>query len=405
LLLLLPFACFAALRMPLTYPEGDFILNVMDVVHTGHVSSTFTPDTYPYLVGMLDRVGGARLVVLSQAGLYLLLALWVYGLLRVLEVGRRMSFLAALVIALDPDLLSSISKIWDTEITCLLLVVLAAGCVRMLRALLEAHTTSLGWIAGLGCLWGFGMTIRPNFALLALPILYVLWNVLQAEGRRAWLIRVGTGIVCAVAVFAGMNTLAHGSFYVAQNGPYNFFAGANAHTDKALREFYNAESSVPLALADLGVHLGAPVGANADPAYDLTLRPLYMHEGFVFLREHPLDWLWLGGVKLVTLLRPDNKAHATRTPAGMMKGLTSLCVVVWAGAWMVARVRGYAVDKADVVVLITMGAYVLPFLLTNADPRFRVPLDVVLLAHAGALMARRLAVGAAHGERLVSATL
>jgi hypothetical protein len=45
--------------------------------------------------------------------------------------------------------------------------------------------------------------------------------------------------------------------------------------------------------------------------------------------------------------------------------------------------------KADVVLFVIAFSYVLPFLLTNADPRFRVPLDVLLLGQAGALLALR----------------
>ena len=46
-------------------------------------------------------------------------------------------------------------------------------------------------------------------------------------------------------------------------------------------------------------------------------------------------------------------------------------------------------DRFDRLLLIVYAAYILPFLLTNFDPRFRIPLDVLLLLHSIRLLAFR----------------
>ena len=391
-------ARLTVMRMPVTYPEGDFVMNVMDVVHTGHVASTFTPDTYPYLAGLAYRSGGLHGFLLLQAALYLLLAGIVLWLVRSLSdadpvaaglprPGRPAILLCALAICLDPDLLSAIPKVWDTGLTCLVFTAFAALCVAVSRR------SSPALLCALATVWGVGISVRPNFALLLLPVIYSL-SMRPAPGQpipqgRRWtsLLLTGTAIAAwGLAIALLINRLAHGSFYLPQNGPYNLFAGANPFTQASLLRIFNAEDSIRPALAALGIHLGAQTGAT-DPAYSLALRSTYTHQALLFIARHPLEWLWLGVVKLMTLLRPDTKAHAMFTIGWGIKVLTSLCVPLW--LITLAAVR--RLEPVDKLMLMLAAAYILPFLLTNADPRFRPALDVLVLAHAAGLLVRRLA--------------
>jgi len=382
LLILVPVVLVTIWRVPLSFPEGDFVMNVLSVARTGHVASTFTPDTYPYLAGIAYRTHGITGFLLEQAAVYLLLAASLLWLLRALigapatTYAARAALLGTLVICLDPDLLSSIPKVWDTGLTSLLLIAFAGLCLQAAR---RASPSALFCLA---TVWGIGVSVRPNFALLLLPILYLL--ALSHEKSR--LLKLAGVVLWAAAISLGINRLAHGSFYVAQNGPYNFFAGANAYTEAALLRSFNAESSIQPALAAFGVH--------SSDYYDLALRPVYMHLALAFLRSHPLQWLGLGCIKLMTLLRPDTKTHPVFTPGWVIKVFTSLCVPVWLVT--LAAVPNQVpsqlrrLEPQDKLMLILVASYVLPFLLTNADPRFRTPLDVLVLAHAASLIARRL---------------
>ncbi len=344
--------------LPFSHAEGDFWDSTLETVHTGHVSSTFLPDTYPFLCGLVYRPWGPDGIIAMQAAMFAAIFLVLRLVLRHGTASNRLATLAALLIVLDPDLLSSIPKVWDTELTVLLLSTLLLLCL--------SFRCDQAWpVALTGVVWGLGVAVRPNFALILLPVVYALWLTYGKEtlGYSTAVVLVACGTMAAA------NAAAHGSVYIAQNGPYNFFAGANSHTQWALVHDYNAEASIAWALADRGLHPAS--------LYALTLKPLYSHLAWSFITRHPLNWLWLGCVKLATLLRPDTKAHPLLTPAGLAKLATSLITPAWIVLLFLVR----CLCRTDRIVLAFGFAYVLPFVLTNADPRFRVALDVLLLTH------------------------
>jgi hypothetical protein len=57
-------------------------------------------------------------------------------------------------------------------------------------------------------------------------------------------------------------------------------------------------------------------------------------------------------------------------------------------------------DAADRLLFSCEVLYILPFLLTHSDPRFRMPLDALLLVHFGSLSQRRLNLRAERRESL-----
>ncbi len=350
--------------IPFSHAEGDFWDNMRDCLRTGHVPSTFLPDFYPYLSALFYKPFGTVGIIGLQAAMYFLLAACTLLTLRRVTGNRMASAVAAVIILLDPDLLSSIPKLWDTELTVLFLAVLLSLCLTL---------RSWGTIALLGVVWGLSLSVRPNFALLILPFAYALGML---YGRAA-LLRGALVAGLAFGVLAAANTAAHGSFYLPQNGPYNLFAGANSHTTSALLHDFNAEPSIPAALADHGY---SPINF-----YALALKPIYTRYALGFIAAHPLQWLWFGIVKLATLLRPDTKAHALLSSAGLLKLLTSLCVPLWLVLLAFAR----PFRHVDRLFVLFAAAYVLPFLLTNADPRFRPALDVLVLTHMAILILRR----------------
>ena len=388
---LLPAILVTIRHVPVSYPEGDFILNVLSVIKTGHVSATFTPDTYPYLVGTAYRLKGFLGFLVLQSILYILLAACVLWLMRRLATSARAWLLpAAWCVCLDPDLLSSLPKVWDTELVCMLLLAFTALAVATLVF------PSVWRLAGLATVWGFGISVRPNFALLILPVLYALWlaqpvlapSTLLRSGPerpgqvrfRSWLLQAAAVLLGACVVLLLANRLSHGAFYLPQNGPYNFFAGANAYTIPALLHRFNAEDSVPPALAALGIY----PGPQHDATYSLALRGVYTHQALVFLTSHPLRWLGLCCVKLMTLLRADTKTHPLLTAGWLLKIITAMCVP----GWLAVLAWGRRLEAVDRLILLTVASYILPFLLTNADPRFRTPLDVLVLTHAVGLLLR-----------------
>ncbi len=361
-------AVLAAYFIPFSHSEGDVALNVLDCLRSGHVTSTFLPGFYPFLCALLYKPFGPSGVVALQCAMYLGLGALTFATILRVSANTRGAALATALILLDPDLLSSIPKLWDTLTTVLLLsALLFLSCVAL------RHSK---WVPPLlGIVWGLGLAVRPNLAVMAAPIGYALW---LGYGKAAWL-RGALVAALAVLTLAAANTSAHGGFYLPQNGPYNLFAGANPHTQFALIHDYNAEPSIPPAMAGHGY-----------PAVDfhsLSLVPVYTRFALAFMSAHPFEWLWLALVKLATLLRPDTKVHALWTGAGLIKLLTSLSTPLW----LVLLAFTRPLRQIDKLILVYAAAYVLPFLITNADPRFRPALDVLVLTHAAILVIRKMA--------------
>jgi hypothetical protein len=104
----------------------------------------------------------------------------------------------------------------------------------------------------------------------------------------------------------------------------------------------------------------------------------------------------LFGIKLFTFFRPDIRIHPQRFAFGLVKCFLALPVVFFL---ILLMLPGRSpLDHVDRLLLIVYAAYILPFLLTNSDPRFRIPLDVLLLLHSARLLAFRATWRTSHAD-------
>jgi hypothetical protein len=92
-------------------------------------------------------------------------------------------------------------------------------------------------------------------------------------------------------------------------------------------------------------------------------------------------------VKLFTLFRPDTKTHSLFSAAGVIKSLLVLPALFFLAALLLPGRQPLSFD--DKLLLVVELLYILPFLITNSDPRLRVPLDALLLLHLVSLLYRR----------------
>ena len=363
------------IAVPFTSPMGGFWIDAQQLAVTGHIKSVFTPCGYPALVGLGYRIGGIAGVVATQLLVYVSIVVAVYCILRLLEVKRAQSLLGACLIGFHPDLLINIKKIWDTNITvALLMAILAALLVIMRNGLTPARA------AVAGALWGLCITVRPNFPIIALPIAFALYKA-PVDGNRLRALASNGALVLAAAaiVIVAVNTGAHGTFYFPQNGPYNLYAGDNFFTSRALVFNLNAEPSIYPSL------LAAGFGPNVD-VYNPGLRPYYVQHALLYIRQNPFPALGLAALKLGTLLRPDTKIHPLATPEGIAKAFLALAIPFWVTTLVISRRYRWAIEDWLFVVFVI--AYIVPFVLTNSDPRFRIPLDVLVVTHSMYRVAR-----------------
>jgi hypothetical protein len=355
--------------VPFSTPMGGYWADAQEFAKTGHISSVFTPCGYPALLGLGFRAAGRGGIVGLQLMIYAVIVAAIYGILRLLGVDRTFSLAGAAMLGLHPELVISIKKIWDTNITAALLLLLCAALLWILRSGLTPMRAALA-----GMVWGMSINVRPNFPALIVPVAFAIWFA-PVERARVRTVMVNGAVILLTAAFAVVlvSVLVHGSFYIPQNGPYNFYAGDNAFTEMALMLALNAEPSIyPALLAD-----GFPPDVNV---HSPDLRSYYLEHASRYIRHNPAQAARLVLLKLETLLRPDTKIYAPPEPGGIVKVFLALAIPLWMLILWASRRLPWG--REDGLFLAFLLAYVTPFLLTNSDPRFRIPLDILLLTHA-----------------------
>jgi hypothetical protein len=381
LLAITALAClFAGLSLPWVAPMPGYFVDVKVWAASGHIADTFTPLAYPLFLGSVYRLAGVPGCIVLQGVLQVGIAAVCFLFLRMLGVSPLWSMLGSLPVGLHPDLLSSVCKGWDVGLATFLFLLLVVLAFEVSRAGLP----SLVWLsAGLGVVSGAAIFCRPNYAFL-LPVVFVeFWKRRSSVplGSLCRAIAISTGLGCAT--FALLGVASHGSVFFPRNGPYNLYAGHNPRTLSMLLTRLNAETSL------VETYFEAHPGNDLTVLYDPQLGPYYVRQTILFAREHPGTELALIPAKLFTLFRPDTRNHALLSLDGIAKCITALPVFLVAGMLILAR-RGRTLQAYDMFLMAIEVAYILPFLITNSDPRFRIPLDVLLIVHFTSLLYRRL---------------
>lgn len=341
----------------------------------GRISETFVPGIYPALLGIGLNHFSIYWVRLVHTVFYLFCVLSAYAISRLLRLRRSQALGVAVFTSLCPDLVESINKVWDVSATC------AVTMVLVVLILMVLQSKSSPWILPMiGVCLGFGMSLRPNFPTLLIPIAVAVWF-----GTDKRVLKFGTSLLEIIAlsgvVFVCLAVFAHGRPYLPSNGPYNFFAGANQYTEQSLLNYENAEPSIIPALQQ-GIGLEA---VHLDLTDQQTAK-IFTKLGLRFVKEHPLRWgLRYSILKLFAMFRPNTKVHGLFSIAGLLRLLTTLGLPVWMTVFAL-RWKQKTVELQDWMIPIAAVAYVLPFILTNGDPRFGVPLLLLLWIHALALL-------------------
>ena len=376
---------YAALAWMLTLlqtfsvPLPQFLLGVQELQSTGQIRSEFLPIGYPLLLAPLyatapwwgDRGVHVLVGLLNTACAVATFACLRQWLTRFTAVAKATWI--AFAIALLPELLRSLAVISDTALTALLV----SGSLLALTRLAELPVASRA--VAFGAVIGVGVLVRPNLALFLiaglLPLLRQTW--------RSGMLLVACYTVAAAMVYATVTTAAHGRPFFPKNGPYNLFAGMNENAEWSLRsDFANGELSIVPSMINRGMHPAWNwyVQSVVDDARDLQYAPVYRKEAVAYAREHPREALTLTAYKFYNLFRPMRLRGAT---IKRNKWLLSIAVSRTIPLlWLVALTWDWMQGGSGPVTLVGALAllYVLPFVLTNSDPRFGTPVELLLCA-------------------------
>ena len=329
-------------------------------LRTGSVSSTFTPLGYPWFISLVPAdsvdVAAKSLHVAGYVGLAAMIYVWLYR-----DRYSMFAIAAGSWILFSPYVLVNIYRLNDNNLT----VVAMVGLFAIVRAL--ARTTSPTWpLSAVAGLMVAVMTfIRPNAVTLLPVVACAAWLNGRAFPRRTVL----SATVSAAAALLTYTTLSWvvtaTPLFWPSNGPYNLFAGNNPASFRAIAVDYNAEPSLPEGVAWCGV---AQSVASVRPAEFVSCTRK-------FALELPLQAMQVTAFKTYNLLWRPNLRLAGSAPEIAVQYAMLLPSVLWflATAAILFRCR----RVMDPVATAVVAAFVVPFMLTNSDPRFRLPLDPV----------------------------
>ncbi len=364
-----------ALRVPVTYPMPGYGADMVQWAATGRISDTFTPLAYPLFAALGFRVAGIHGVLALQVLLQIGIVRVGYLILRQLRLPAGYSALGALPLALDPELFLSVSKVWDLALSTFLLLLFVLVCLDLLH---RAPRLELRHTLAAGLVFAAAIFCRPNLILL-LPVILALLLCRRPGLSRA---RLGADVVAFLVIAAGTFSLlgiaSHGSAFFPHNGPYNLYAGHNPETMTTLLHELNAENSIGVDI----VRLKGPV--TVDELYSPAMGSFYTRQSIHFALHHPGVEVELVLVKLFTLFRPDTKVHRLLSGPGLVKALLAAPAFLFLAALLLHRRGPFSLE--DRMLFATEILYILPFLLTNSDPRFCIPLEALFLLHLVSLL-------------------
>ena len=349
---------------------------------TGHLLPTTQPLSWPigyslilapfvYLAGV-DGVVAIQVVSYSAT-------CWLFWkiLVEVARANRRsvspiVLGLGVALVAFHPYLLLDIKRVNESSFTPLLTLIIFRWI------LIEEVSHRFKDAILMGATIGLYVLMRPNAVTISmLPMIAALISRFRRPGA-GWL---AIYVVTFIIFYVSASLYATGQlFYWPSNGPYNLAAGNNPFAATELIHHQNGEPFLPAALALMGL-------PNVDPYLVAPME--YTKIGMSYLIDHPLQFFELIAIKIVVLFSP-RLFNADTTFKVAMQSLLLYPVAAYL-VTLLWRIRARTFSWPDWFMMGMVFLFTLPFALTNADPRLRMPLDLVMLGMALIWLDERLA--------------
>jgi hypothetical protein len=357
--------------MHFSAPGAAARINVLnDVIAGRSIAYTPYPVGYFEIAGLAMRWNPAHGLPLVQAALYGLTVVLSWSILRQLEAPGAVPLIGALVVACYPNLLLTIARFQDTCISCFFMVFFAWLLVRLKRQGLSPGNAALA-----GVLFGSMLLVRSN-AISLTPL--VLWTAFYGRPVAAkQLALAGGSLLLAFGILAAVLIPVKGTVAVFDRyyGAYTFANGTHQHALEGILRDYNGEMAMPQSFQELGLP------AQGLEVSDSALADEYMSVAWQFIRHHPARYAALEFVKFFNLFRPDfRNSDRTFIPPVVGYSLQAAIAAIFF-VWIVLRWRCAtltAVNEGFFIIPLLM-LYFAPFVAANTDPRYRFPVDSLLI--------------------------
>lgn len=319
------------------------------------------------------RFFGHEGIYLINTLIYLLIVSFVFLNLRRLKLKPSLCFLGAILVSIHPILFANIKRVTDYSLSTLLLLMF----IYTLLITKDSHIKNSLRVMGWGLLFTLLLLARPNFLLLILLVGIYEWKYHREHWLRVCL-RVGAIAFIGIFLASSVNYMTKGKFMLTD--PYyaaeTFYCGANPYTAKYLFILRSAaiEDSIPKALKEKGI--------NKDNFDRDQLTKMYFKNSFEFIKEKPLYYLGLLLLKTAHFFAPNYRRIFSSEIGNpwfifILQTVLALPFFLWLMIrWKVSRTLGqlYLFETPLLIIL-----YALPFILIYAEPRYRWPLDIVLI--------------------------
>jgi hypothetical protein len=328
------------------------------------------PIGYSGFLGTCIKIGGINGIPACQSFIYIGILFAAFWFLRVMGVSGILLILGILAVAFHPMLAINVWRIHDGNLTVLLLLSFLTAGISCMRFGKPRNLIVLGIFAGLL------FVVRQN-TLPFLVALAFLKN--KAEGKTRYLGKAALFLIIVFVFIVGINlVLKQKPIYFGDQGYYNLFSGTNEYASKYLLKDFSGENSLEEALRARGF-------SSVDAFEERLSFPseTYKKLSLEYIKEHPLDYLELTALKTYTLFRPGyHKAENPEANFGeilkqALKIILAAPFFVW--LFLVYKTRRIFFEKENLFVFLAVILYIVPFLIANADPRYRFPLDIIFI--------------------------
>jgi len=326
-----------------------------------------TPIGYPGLLSAFYSMGGVSGIIVFQSLVHLGITCFCWRILRKCGVSSALIGIGTLIISLHPHILLNIKRINEGALASLVILLILDNLIR-------APRSNTGSII-LGIYHSILILLRPNAITLIPLAVYCIHSV--SRNMKSSLRNLTLTIITGATFYLGFSKFVTSSFlFWPKNGPYNFFAGNNQFTASSLLENQNAEQSIKPALENAGY--------LPESAYDISGSE-YNELAISFITSEPIEFIRLIFLKCYVFFSP-RLANADNFIEFFLQAALASFPVIWLCLIAFYSRRKYTnLDKALIVLVLL---YTAPFLITNADPRMRLPLDVVFILHSLILLDR-----------------
>ncbi len=372
-------------RVARAIAAGEGFSSPLDKINSGP-TAWFTP-IFPYFVAGIFKIWGiysetSRVILQTLNCVFAALTIIpIYGIAK-RTFGQGVAIGAAWAwVFLPTALFFPIEWIWDTALIGLFLPLIFWATL-----VLPEKRGLLPW-AGYGALWAFSVLVNPSiFSLSPFFLAWLVWETRQAAAP--WAKPLGAALLVftiGLVPWTIRNYRVFGKFIVLRsNFGLELWLGNNPNVADNMAQWAHPNDNP--AEAEQYVRLG-----------EIAYMAEKQHEAVEFMRTHPLDTvnLMFGRFAVTWLATTDVQAllpGVTLNASGLWVLNAVLSLLCLLGALFVHRTRRPEAALYAVVLVV----FPLVFYMTHSSPRYRFPIDPIILILAAGAVAHL--VSMAHGR-------